>query len=277
MTAQSLRRSMTAVALVVLGVLVPPDVLAQSPGGDEGSQTATPAQQLADAPPPGTWLADGTLGFQLQDGRTDTRGYNVDLIFAHSTAGGTLIRFEAELIRAEYRAPDSGDFTSVDDREYLGATFVPKLTDQLGIMLLGSWQRDDPVGLEHRTMAQGGLYLELVQSPRLQIMIAPLVGAGTQDNAQEGGSAGIFNIGAIQSLTWHATETFTVQSYFKGHQDLREGDDFSVAFNASGMAGITSHVGLKIYYKLSVEGIHAPDRDNWQHDIGAGISIKFPG
>ena len=260
---------------LVCAVLSPAAAFGQSEGSNEASTDPTPAQQLADAPAPGAWSVASTLGFQIKDGRTDTRGYNVDLIVAHSTSGRTLLRFDGELSRAEYRPP-GGSYLTVDDREYASFTLIRSLKDRLGLMTVGSWQRDSPVGLGHRVMARVGPYIQLINTPRVQLMIAPLIGGGQQNNHRSGSSDGMFNLGGIQSLTWHPTNTFTVQTYFQAHQDLDEGDDYATAFNVSGTAMIASHLGLKIYYKFSAEGIHPDDRDNEQHEVGAGLSITFP-
>lgn len=262
-----------AIALLVSTLGLASPAAAQSE--DPTEQTA--AQELADAPPAGTWSSDVTLGFQIKDGRTETRGYDADLVVAHSTRGGSLIRFEAQASFAQFRPPSGGDFLKVDDKQYLSVNGVRKLSGRVGATVVGSWQRDDPAGLEHRLMAQAGVYVGVVNSPRVQMMVAPLVGLGTQDDARDTDSEGILNIGGMQSLTWHPTGTATVKLTVKGHQDLKESEDFSLALNGSVGAAINSHLGLKLYYKFSSEGIHPQDQAQNQHEVGAGLSITIPG
>lgn len=270
-----LPRPSVVVAALALWAL-PGAVLGQSQGANELSMDSTVAQHLATAPAPGTWQGAGTFGFQLQDGRVDTRGYSVDAIVAHTTGGGLMLRLEGEWKRAEARPTPDADMFILDDTRYGALSVARHLTGRVGVMALGSWRQDIPVGLQHRAMAQVGPYLALVASPMLKISTIPMVGVGRQENARSLESEGIVHLGGIQSITWHPTRTATVEAYLAAHRVLDNEDDTSVALNTSIMGALSRNLGLKVYYQFSEEGIHPLGMPPRQHTVGAGVNLAFP-
>lgn len=255
---------------------LPGAVLAQSEGANELSMDSTVAQHLATAPAPGTWKGSGTFGFQFEDGRVDTRGYAVDAIVAHTTGGGLMLRLEGEWKRAEARPAPEADMLILDDTRYGALSVARHLTGIVGVMAVGSWRQDVPVGLQHRAMAQVGPYLALAASPMLKISTIPMLGVGRQENARSLESEGIVLLGGIQSITWHPTRTATVEAYLAAHRVLDDADDYSVVLNTSVMGALSRHVGLKVYYQLSEEGIHPLGTAPRQHTLGAGVNLAFP-
>ncbi len=263
-------------AFVVLTALlaIPLSLSAQSAGASEEKTDSTVSQQMA-ALTPGAWGIDGTVGFRLQDGRTETLGADLDLILYKVTAGGTLIRFDGELTRAEFRPAPGASRITVEDSKFASVTLVPRVA---GIRLLGTgfYSRDVPVGLSHRVMAQFGPYLEL-GSGRIHFSIAPVLGVGSQENVEATEAETITNFGVIQSMVWHPTNTSTFETWVAAHRDFDVSDDYSVTANTSLAAKVSAHLGLKIYYKYQLEGIHPAAAGSDQHTVGAGLNITFPG
>ncbi len=271
----SLPSQTAALVAFTLLLALPLSLTAQSAGASEEKMDSTVAQQMS-ALTPGSWGIDGTVGFKLQDGRTETFGYDLDLILYKVTEGGTLIRFDGELTRAEFRPAPGASRITVDDSKFVSATVVPKVA---GIRLLGTgfYSRDVPVGLSHRVMAQLGPYIPLASGPRIHFSIAPVLGVGSQENVAATEAETITNFGVIQSMVWHPTNTSTFETWVSAHRDFDVSDDYAVTANTSLAAQLSAHLGLKVYYKYQLEGIHPPSAGSDQHTVGAGLNITFPG
>jgi len=268
----SLNAGLVAIALLLA---LPFYASAQSAGASEEKMDSTVAQQMGTLTP-GAWGIDGTVGFKLQDGRTETLGYDLDLILYKVTEGGTLIRFDGELTRAEFRPAPGASRITVDDSKFVSATVVPSVA---GLRVLGTalYSRDVPVGLSHRVMAQLGPYISLASGPRIHFSIAPVIGVGSQENVTATEAETITNFGVIQSMVWHPTNTSTFETWVSAHRDFDVSDDYAVTANTSLAAELSAHLGLKVYYKYQLEGIHPPSAGSDQHTIGAGLNITFPG
>lgn len=212
-------RVVTGALLLAAGILAPNRASAQSGGGSDASMEETPAQQLASAPAPGGYEASATLGFQFKAGRTETRDYSIDALIAYRTQHGMLLRLDAEFTREEFRPAPDAELLTVENGFEASLTTLQPISDWLLITGVGSWRRDAPLDLDHRVMGQAGLAFQ-VASPRVEFMVGPLVGAGSQNNASSATSDGIVNLGGIQALTWHVTQTFVIQDYLAAHQNL---------------------------------------------------------
>ncbi len=262
-------------AILPIALLALPTGSLMAQATDEEPTSA--ANMLASAPAPGTTTASITIGAQIKDGRTETQGYSLDAIWAHSTEGRTLIRFDGHFTRAEFRPAPGADRIKVDDGHLFSVTAVKPLTNSLALTAVGSWKRDVPLQLDHRVMAQAGVALNLHRGRTLLFTVGPTVGVGTQNNVQSTSSQGIFNLGGIQSLSWQVTPTFGLENTFSAYQDLDNSDDHSVAFTLSGTAMVAKHVGLKVSYKLTDEGIHPDDADARQQELQVGVTITLAG
>lgn len=261
--------------ILLFAAALPSRLDAQSAGASEMAIDSTVAQQLASTGDPGSWGVTGTIGGQLQQGRTETLGFDVDLIVYRVTDGGTLIRFDAEWSRAEFRPAAGADRIEVDDTRFVSLSAVPRVVG-IPVIAAASYRQDAPAELDHRAMVQLGPYIPLASGGRLSFALAPVFGAGVQNNQAVADSESILNFGILQSMTWHPTNTSTVETWVSAHRDVDVSDDYAVTANASLAAALSSHVGLKLYYKYQLEGIHDDDTDPEQHTIGAGVSITYP-
>ena len=185
-----------------------------------------------------------------------------------------LLRFDGEFTREEFRPAPDQDRLTVENGFEVSLTSLQPITDWLIFTGIGSWRRDTPLDLDHRAMGQAGLALQVAPSGRIEFMIGPLVGVGSQNDASAATSGRILNLGAIQALTWRTTNTFVVQNYLTAHQDLENSDDFAVSLSVSGTARIAGHVGLKVYYQLRHDGIRPDGADARRHKLGFGLNVS---
>jgi hypothetical protein len=269
-------RARVLLPLVTVALALPTVAAAQSGGANEWSLDSTLAQHMVSAPAPGTWAASGTLGAQFLAGRTDTRGYDVDLILAHTTRQRVMFRLDAEWRRADARLRPEQPVEILDDTRFLALSAVPRLSERFGVLVATAWRQDVRAGLESRTLAQVGPYWQALASKQVQLSLVPFAGVGVQDNVRPGGSSGIEAFGGIASLTWHLHERSTVELYAAGHRVLRDSKDHAVQVNASITSALTKHLALKVAYNVAHEGIVPLGQAARQHGLTTGLTIAFP-
>jgi hypothetical protein len=218
-----------------------------------------------------------TFGVQLQDGRTATRGYSLNGIAAYKTRRNQLWRFDTEVAHARYRPGPGAPHLTVENNGLMSLTFIHGITRYAGLMMMGDWKRDTILGVNYRVRGVTGIGLELVQTPRANLMVGPGIAAGRQESVLPNAPTGLIDAGVIQSFSWHPSKTSTVEQYLGGYKDVRHDKDYSLTFNASVMARAARHLGLKIYYKYSREGVFPAETGPTQREFGAGVTYTFPG
>lgn len=251
------------------------------PGSLSGQNTdedpATEAQLLASAPAAGTSAASLTFGLQIQDGRTETRGFSAAGTWARASQARSVVRLDASLKRASYRSSPSAERVTIEDTQTLMASLVHPVTGPLSFLSTASWRRDAPVKLDYRVMLQAGLGYSIHRDKKILFTIGPVVGVGQQDNALSDGGDRILNVGGIQSLSWHVTPTFGIENTFAAYRDVDNADDHSIDASLSATARIARRIGMKLSYTYLKEGIHPPFVSAVQKEFEAGVTITLLG
>jgi len=277
LTLMTCRPSSFTRLVLAAALVLPCRAAAQSPGSSEESIQQTPAQQFASGPMPGTYQASITFGGQTQDGRTATKGVTLNGIVAYRTRRNQLLRFDTEVAHARYRPAPGAPHLTVENNALMSLTFIHGLNRYAGFMVMGDWKRDTILGLNYRARGVTGIGLELVQTPRMNLMVGPGIAVGREDSVLPNAPTAIVGAGVIQSFSWHPSRTSTIEEYFGGFKDMRDAKDSSLTFNASFLAQATRYVGLKIYYKYSREGVFPEATGPTQRQFGAGVTFTFPG
>lgn len=249
---------------------------AQSSGANEWSMDSTLAQHAGTGPAPGKWGAEGTLGAQFLSGRSDTRGYDLDMVVAYTTPKRMLIRLDAEWRRADARLRTGDPMTVLDDTRFLSLSAIPKLGTNAGVFVSGILRQDERAKLDLRTMVQVGPYFEAIASPTVQLSVAPFVGLGHQSNARTSDGEGIEAFGGVVSMTWRVSKTARAEVYWTGHRVFGDATDHAWQANASLMAALTKHLALKVAYNIAHEGIVPLLGAPRQHALTTGVSVVFP-
>lgn len=250
--------------------------MAQSGGANEWALDSSLAQHMNSGPKPGTWAAQGMAGAQFLSGRTDSRGYDTDLIIAHTTKRRMVLRLDAEWRRVDARLRTGEKMTVLDDTRFLAVSAIHRLGERTGLMLSGVWRQDERAGLEGRTMAQIGPAWQVVASPRLQLSVLPFIGLGEQRDAKTSDGRSLEAFGGTTSLTWRATPTARVELWTSGHRVFGEPADHAWQANASVTAALSKHLGLKVAYNVAHEGVVATGQNAKQHSVTTGLTIVFP-
>jgi hypothetical protein len=274
LSSRALRSALGVLTCATLAPVVALD--AQSGGANEWALDSTLAQHMMPSPAPGTWAASGTIGAQFLAGRTDSRGYDVDLIVSHSTRRRMLLRFDAEWRRADARLGPNQAMTLLDDTRFLALSAIPRITDHFGVFVSTIWRKDVRAGLESRTMAQVGPYWQPLATKRVQVSVAPFLGIGVQDNVRPSTDDGIEAFGGVTTLTWRVSPMATAEVYVTGHRVLGDDEDHAVQANASITAALTKHLALKVAYNAAHEGVVPIGQASRQHALTTGVTIAFP-
>jgi len=269
-------RPSSARRFVVL-VLVAASLFPQAVQAQSGEAQLGESSLLASAPAAGTSASSITVGLQVNDGRTETRGYSLDATWAHMSMSETLIRFDGTLKRAGYRPAESEDRITVDDTQSLSASLVRPLSSSFALLGEASWKRDAPVMLDHRILLQAGLGINLTRGETLRMTLGPTVGIGRQNNASAAEAGGFAMAGAMQSLSWRASPTFGLETTLHGYQNLDDSDDFVLDFTVAGTSRVASRLGLKVSYSWLKEGIHPADVSSLQRRLEVGATITLAG
>jgi|CXWL01.1.fsa_nt_gi hypothetical protein len=268
-------RFLRRLLLSLVGLWLPVTAASQSTGGSETSAVPSPAQLLASAPHPGKWAASVTVGFKLDAGRTETRGYDLETILAYTTQRKQLLRLDVDLSRGEYGATPGADLTVVDESYVVSGTLLQGLSRQFGLLAIGSWRRDVPLGLHDKLVAEAGVGY-VIQSKRLNLLIGPGIGIGRQSSSVASAPSNLVLAAIEANLTWNVTSTLVVQNALSAHYNLDDHEDRTMSFNVSGTVRIGAHSGLKLYYQYQYDRIHDPSTSSGQREIGGGVTFAFP-
>lgn len=232
---------------------------------------------LASAPKPGSSAAAITIGFEINDGRTETRGYSIDATWARMTMSHTLVRLDGQLKRADFRPAVGADRITVDDTKELTASLVHPLKGKIALLGEASFKRDAPVELDHRALLQAGIGFNIIRGETFLLSFGPMVGVGRQNNAAAPDAAGITIIGGIQSLSWRVSPTFGIETSLHGYSNLDDSDDHVIDLSVAGTSRIASRLGLKVSYSWTKEGIHPANVSDIQRRLQVGATITLAG
>lgn len=268
---KTIRQAVPVVLLLLTGL---ESLYAQTPGADETAIDAAVAQNLTTAPAAGKSQFTGTFTFQFQGGRSEQLTYNVDFIFAHATRRIALLRLDLEDNRSEFTSAPNTDRIVSDDNRTAMLTVLPRMKKNFSIIGIGAFRQDKPIHLDHRFSAQIGPYFEPLTSKQLSFAIAPLIGAGVQDNAATE-SESLLSLGAMQSLVWQVSKSANLDVYAAQHRNLDNGEDYMFLVNTSLTASVTKWLGLTLSHKYLMENVHPPTVNAVKNTVNAGIRVTL--
>ena len=269
-------RSISGVGVCAAALLLLPQfVHAQSPGASETSTTPALAQDLSTAPIPGQSGVTVTAGFSVQSGRTETKGWSLDGIVAHTTKKKLLMRLDAETNYADYKATATTPFFKAEDNHMISMTAMRGINPRLSWLAIGGWRRDMVLQLEYRYWAEPGLAVHVIQKPRVNLLVAGMFAVGTEHRSHTDKGNNVADAGILQTFTAKVTGKFGIEEYLQTHVDTTEADDQATSFNISVLSEIAPHTGLKVYYQLWRDTLPPPGQDPVQTTMGVAVQITF--
>jgi hypothetical protein len=269
-------RSISVVGVCALAlVMLPRTAQAQSPGASETSTTPALAQELSSAPIPGQGGVSVTAGFSQQSGRTETKGWSLDGIVAHTTKKKLLLRLDAETNYADYKATATTPFFKAEDNHLISLLALHAIRPHLSWLTIGGWRRDMVLQLEYRYWVEPGLGWHVIEKPRVNLLVAGMFAVGTEHRTHTDKGSNVADVGFLQTFTAKVHSKFGVEEYLQTHVDTTEADDQATSFNISAVSEIAPHTGLKVYYQLWRDTLPPPGQDPNQSTIGFGLQISF--
>ena len=269
-------RSTTSLGMCVLVTLLLSRLTyAQSPGASESSTTPALAQELSSAPIPGQGGVSVTAGFNVQSGRTETKGWSLDGIIAHTTKKKLLLRFDAETNYADYKATATTPFFKAEDNHLLTMLALRPIRPHLSWLAIGGWRRDMVLQLEYRYWVEPGLGWHVIEKPRVNLLLAGMFAIGTEHRTHTDKGDNVADAGILQTLTVKVHNKFGIEEYLQTHVDTTEADDQATSFNISALTEVAPHTGLKLYYQLWRDTLPPPGQDPVQTTMGFALQISF--
>ena len=248
---------------------------AQTPGSTETSTDQTLAQDLASAPAPGKSAASITIGGQIQNGRTETKGLKIDGIVAHTTQKHALLRLDVEMDYARYRpAPDTPDLV-VENSKLASLIYLHPLKSKFYLFGSTAWKRDEVLGLDYRAFAEAGAGRVLWANAKFNAFLGASYAVGKEHRAHTDTGDDVLDVGILQNVHIKISDVAGIEEWFKGHLQTTDSDDKSYQFNIAFLTKVTRHAGLKIYYKNQYDALVPPGTANRQTEVGAGLQIDF--
>jgi hypothetical protein len=234
----------------------------------------TPVQSFEAGPKPGTFGGTATVGFQIQNGLTETLGYTVDGVLAYMTRHKQLLRFDVENAHGEYRPSPGASRLTVENNHLASLDLIQGVSKHLGVMAGMEFKRDTILALNYRVYGRGGVGF-LFDGKKANLLIGLGAAAGREHSLVANSPSGYYGVGLLQSLTVHPTQTFVVEDSLSSVVNTSGRGDRSTTLHASATARIASHAGIKIAYKYEYDRIHPVFSAATQQQLTIGVQLSF--
>lgn len=277
MTSSSFRRvwPLSTFTCIVFAYAFAGVAAAQSPGSSGTSSEPTLAQDFESAPKPGESGAQFTLGGQLSEGRTETKGLNIDGIIAHQTKKRQVWRADVETSYAWYRGEPGTPAVKAEDKQYASLTYWQPWK-KVYLLGMGYYRRDAILGLDYRAAGEAGVGKEIYTSKKVTSFVGGSFAFGREHRNFTDAGEEVRDVGVLQTLNIRVTGLLGFEEWFKAHIDTSGADDGDYTFNASFLAKVSKYAGMKIYYTRQYDALHPASQSAAQSTIGAGVSITLP-
>jgi putative salt-induced outer membrane protein YdiY len=263
------------VSIAVFALALPGQAAAQSPGSSDASGQPTLAQDVASAPKPGQSSATVSIGGQIQNGRTETTGLNVDGIVAHTTKSKQLLRLDVEGTYARYRAAPGTPSFSVANNQLATLTYLQPLRKRAWLFGMTGWRRDTKLQLDYRAWIEGGAGVAVIAHSKVNAFVGGSFSVGKEHREDTKEGSNVLDPGILQTLNIHLTDLLSFEEWLTGHVNATDTANNSFMLNASFLAKVSKHVGMKIYYKVQHDTLHPASVSATQSTFGGGLQVSF--
>ena len=228
------------------------------------------------APKPGQSLFSASGGLQFESGLTNTRGWSLSGLVAHTWANHALAQFQVATNYASYGAASSGPYTTITDNQNAFFWYMHPVKTRYSWLGGAGWRRDTILALNYRWWGEGGAGVTLVNSPKVYAMVGGSFSGGRERRSYSGTDP-VQDVGVIQILHWAPTKTASLEEWLRRKHDVRNLDDYSTTFYVAFMAHVTKHAGVKVSYQLDDEGLYPPSTSTSgrQVTVAVGAEVSF--
>lgn len=263
-----------AIVVAFLG-LSPVSALAQSPGASESLAEPTTAQMISSSPQPGERGVQGTLGFQWQEGSTNTRGFSINFIGAHTLRNRDLARFDIEYERAQFKPEKATEYVTVENQLKLQQVYLKMLPHRWALMGAAHYRRDTVIKLDYRTSVDLGIGSQFIDHHRVKVLAGATYGFGRQRRSFLPDSTKVTAVGFMDSVVLILSPTAKLEQWMQFNVDTSNSKDKTYTLNTSLISRITRHAGLKVYYQRQYDALHAAVVPKLQQEFGVGMTVSF--
>jgi len=231
--------------------------------------------ELSAAPRPGQSGVSATIGGQIQDGRTETIGMAITGVAAHTTKKKQLLRFDVQTNFAKYRPATTGPLYLAKDDQTTGFTFLQTVKTRYAVFAKSGWRRDEILGLDYRAWVEGGGGMEIVTHKKVNAFLGGSYAVGHQHRSSTPQGGAVLELGLLQTLNVTLTPVLSFHEWFMGRFQTTDSDDNSHEFNATLVAKVSKHAGLKIAFQRQYDSVHPSTVSALQTQLIVGMSISF--
>lgn len=233
-------------------------------------------QEMASAPHPGQSGVMVTVGAQLQDGRTSTRGWSIGGAAAHTTTHGHLLRLDVKAGYGKYAPGPNRPLVKAEDNQRVTFTYLQRLRPRVYLLGLGDWRRDAIIQLGYRAAAEAGIGAALVEHRRVQLFAGTSFAVGREDRDYLAHSEKVQDLGVMQSLRVILGTTALFEQSLKTHIELGNADDHTTSFDVSLSSRLSRFAGVKVEYSHQYDALHPIDQPASQREVTVGLQFKWP-
>jgi len=231
--------------------------------------------ELAAAPRPGQSGVSVTIGGQIQDGRTKTLGMTTTGVAAHTTKKKQLLRFDVKTDFAKYRPDTTGPLYLAEDNQAVGLTFLQTVKTRYAVFAKTGWRRDKVLGLDYRAWVEGGGGMEVVTHKKVNAFLGASYAVGREHRSSTTQGEDVLDVGVLQTLNVTITPVLSFHEWFQVRFQTTDSDDNSNSFNATLVAKVSKHAGIKIAYQRHYDSLHLSTVSALQSQLIAGMQISF--
>lgn len=238
-------------------------------------QEPTAVQMIASAPQPGDRGVQATVGFQVQDGPTSSKGFSVSLVAAHTLENRDLARFDLEIARSYYKASSKAPFIKIEDNLKAENVFLHFLNKRWATIGAAYYRRNPVIQLDYRAYIDAGIGVQAVDTRRVKLLAAVGYAIGREGRKFLPKAEKVLAVGFRNSLVVMVTPTSQLEQSLLYQVDTSRSGDKTYDFETSFATRISRHASFRVYYQRQYDTLHALTVPKLQHSFGGGLSITF--
>lgn len=195
---------------------------------------------------------------------------------AHSTEHGQLLRFDVDTVYARYR-PASGPPTFVvEDNQLASFTYLQPHGPRARLFGMAAWRRDALLDLDYRAWVEGGAGVVAFARGPAGAFVGASYSVGRERRGEKAlDGSFVMDVGVLQTFNLHVTPVLSFEEWFKGHKDTTDTGNDNYTLNATFLAKVSKHAGMKISYKVQHDTLHPASAAATQSEFTAGMQISF--
>ena len=252
-----------SIAAVARGQEVPP-----------GGQVAAPPAPTQQKSPTDKFTGSAVIGMSLENGRTDLNGYQMTLQGKRPYSKTGTFTLAAGYTKATTQPPGSPSDITVADR-LTGDFGIEQNYRKHWVVMSHLQGLRDPIEhidyeVEVITGAGGRWY-----NKQAEFRVVPGIALIEHDkniNTENGFNT---NYGIYQDFKITFAKAWQFQQYFGGSHDVKDNNDYTLAFDARLTGAITKRFGLQLQYHYDYESLLYQGTEPNYSKIVTGLQITF--